>query len=61
MEEDNDLVYVRLGLTKERGITIIQELLELKTSEKRFEDATSFEGPERDYAMYICGLLQGVK
>jgi hypothetical protein len=45
-----------LGVDKERVFIITNELLSIDLFSNRLERATSFDGPERDYAMLVCGV-----
>ena len=50
-------IYEILGLTLERAEQIIDELESIELLRLRIERAMSFEGPDRDFAMYLYGAM----
>jgi hypothetical protein len=50
-----------LGLSRDRAETIAKELSAIRDYDSRVEDACSFDGPERDYAMYLVGNMEATR
>lgn len=52
-------IYSRLGIEAPgRVLVVTNEMLDCKNEEERLKCALSFEGPDRDYAMILLGILR---
>lgn len=52
-------IYKRLGIeVPNRILVVTNEMLDCKNEEERLECALSFEGPDRDCAMILLGILR---
>ena len=52
-------IYKRLGIeVPGRVLVVTNEMLDCKNEEERLEHALNFEGPDRDYAMILLGILR---
>jgi len=50
-------IYEILGITSERAGQILDELESIELLKERLEDAMTFEGHDRDFAMYLYGAM----